>query len=291
MIVSASYRTDIPAFYERWFLRRLEVGEAVVRNPYSRTPYQVSLLPQDVDGFVFWTRNAAPFQAGLQAVSAMGRPFVVQYTVTGYPSLLEPGVPPLQHASAVIAGLANEYGRACTVWRYDPIVFSTLTPPDWHRRQFGMIAASLSDAVDEVTVSFAHYYKKSVRNLRRLTGSADFAWTDPPDDEKSAFIRSLAAIAEDYGLRLTICSQPHLEQSGIAGASCIDAHRLSAIAGRPITAKQKGNRAGCLCAESRDIGAYDSCAHGCVYCYAVRDHAVARTAVKDHSDQAPGLRL
>ncbi len=50
MIVSASYRTDIPAFYGEWFINRLHAGYCNVFNPYSRKPYAVDLRPEAVDG-------------------------------------------------------------------------------------------------------------------------------------------------------------------------------------------------------------------------------------------------
>jgi len=103
MIISASYRTDIPAFYGRWFQQRLLAQEAWVKNPYSSKPYRVSLAPSDVDGFVFWTRNLAPFAEALAAVEAMHRPYVVQYTITGYPAALEAGVPPWLVGAAVMS--------------------------------------------------------------------------------------------------------------------------------------------------------------------------------------------
>lgn len=289
MIVSASYRTDIPAFFAAWFLNRLAAGEAWVANPYGGRPYRVSLAPADVDGFVFWTRNLAPFAEGLAAVEGLGLPHIVQYTVTGYPQALEAGVPPAAHAIGQIRSLAGRRGPAAAVWRYDPILLTSLTPPAWHRENFARLAGGLAGAVNEVTVSFATIYRKTARNLTAAAGPHGFAWHDPPDDEKRALLAELAGIAADHGLRLTVCSQPALEQPGVEGAACIDGDRLSRVAGYAIRARQKGNRPGCLCAESRDIGAYDTCAHGCAYCYAVTNHDRARQAVRGHDPQAVQL--
>lgn len=289
MIVSASYRTDLPAFHAAWFLNRLRAGEAWVRNPYGGRPYRVSLAPADVDGFVFWTRNSAPFADGFGAVEAAAIPYTVQYTVTGYPSALETGVPPAAHAAAQIAAIAARRGPAATVWRYDPILFTSLTPPEWHRENFARLAGMLAPFTDEVTVSFASIYRKTARNLGLAARLNGFEWRDPEAEERRAFLAGLAEIADGHGLRLTVCSQPNLEQPGVAGAACIDAARLSRVADRPVTARQKGNRPGCLCAESRDIGAYDTCAHGCAYCYAVRDHARTQQAMKTFDPSADRL--
>ncbi len=282
MIVSASYRTDIPAFYGRWFLRRLAAGEAWVRNPYGGKPYRVSLLPADVDAFVFWTRNLVPFAEALAAVEQRWVPYVIQYTVTGYPAALETGVPPAEHAIQQIRAVAERRGRAATVWRYDPILFTDLTPPEWHRETFAHLAHRLALHVDEVTVSFCNIYRKTARNLGTIAQRQGFAWRDPDTHERRAFLAELAAIAAGEGLRLTVCSQPELEQPAVDAAACIDTARLSRLAGRPIAVRQKGNRPGCLCAEGRDIGAYDTCAHGCGYCYAVQYAGKAQQAVRAH---------
>ena len=85
MIISASYKTDIPAFYGRWFLNRLDAGYCLMVNPYGRQTHRIDLSPAAVDGFVFWTRNPGPFGQAFKAVAARGNPFMIQVTVTGYP--------------------------------------------------------------------------------------------------------------------------------------------------------------------------------------------------------------
>lgn len=280
MIVSASYRTDIPAFHAAWFRARLADGFCDVPNPYGSRPYRVDLSPGAVDGFVFWTRNPAPFRAALGDVAARAIPFVVQVTVTGYPRALDAHTPTAAAAIAETVRISGDYGPRSVVWRYDPVVISSLTPASWHERNFARLAAALDGAVDECTISFAHIYRKAERRLNAAARAHGFDWRDPPDDEKAAVVARLAEIAAGRGMALTVCSQPALVAGAAAAARCIDAARLSDVAGRDIAARKKGNRPGCLCAESRDIGRYDTCAHGCVYCYAVSDHTRATKAVQ-----------
>src|SRR3990172_3137833 len=109
MIISASYRTDIPAFYGAWFANRLTAGFCRVANPYGGAPYRVPLGGPELDGFVFWTRNAAPFAAALDAVAARRVPFVVHYTVTGYPRALEAATPPAARAVAAMHELRDRF--------------------------------------------------------------------------------------------------------------------------------------------------------------------------------------
>jgi hypothetical protein len=289
MIVSASYRTDIPAFYADWFRRRLAEGCCDVANPYGGPAYRVALAPPDCDGFVFWTRNIAPFEAALGEVAAHGLPFVLQYTITGYPRALETSVSDAERSVGLVRRLADAYGPRAVVWRYDPVLLTSLTPPAWHRETFARLAAALAGAVDEVVLSFAQIYAKTKANLDRAARRHGFTWEDPDDAVKRSILSGLAALAAGHGMRATLCSQPDLLGPGLAPARCIDAGRLSDVAGRPIAARTKGNRPGCLCAESRDIGAYDTCPHGCAYCYAVRRPDLAKRNYRGHDPNAPML--
>jgi hypothetical protein len=278
MIVSASYRTDIPAFHAQWFARHYQAGHVSVPNPYGGKAYRVALSGPAVDGFVFWTRNIGPFRPVLEDLA---EPFMVQFTITGYPRLLDARTPSPETAIAQVRELAKQYGDRSVVWRYDPILITDVTPPGWHLQTFSRLAAGLKGAVDEVVCSFAQLYRKTERNLAKQLG--DTRWRDPAHDEKAAILSELNAIAVDHGMVMTLCTQPDLPSP--PSARCIDAQRLSDVAGTAIIARTKGNRPGCLCAESRDIGTYDSCGHGCAYCYAVADHAKARQRLKQTSTE------
>ncbi len=285
MIVSASYRTDIPAFYTPWFRRRLAAGFCRVANPYGGAPYEVSLRPGEAAGFVLWTRNLKPLLPHLPEVAARA-PFFVQFTLTNYPRALEAAVIDSEAALAQIRQLRRRWGLRAVVWRYDPVVISSLTTPDWHLANFARLALMLEGQVDEVVISFAAIYRKTRRNLDAAGRRHGFSWHDPEEEEKRMLAARLVALAGEHRMRLTLCSQPHYRSAGAEEARCIDAARLSDIAGRAILAPEKGNRPGCRCARSRDIGAYDTCPHGCTYCYAVadRDRALQRLRAHDPED-------
>jgi len=288
VIVSASYRTDIPAFYARWFLARLAAGYARVANPYGGGSYEVSLRPGEVDGFVFWTRNMRPLMAELDRVREIA-PFTVQFTATGYPRSLESSVIAPDEAIAQLAELRRRFGGRVAVWRYDPIVVTGELDADAHAANFAALAKALAGTVDEVVLSFAHPYRKTSRNLDRAAQRHGFAWRDPPADEKRALLARLAAIAAERGMAPSLCTQRNLLVPGLGEARCIDTRRLSDVADAPVGARESGNRPGCRCALSRDIGAYDTCPHGCVYCYAVADRDRALARFRAHDPQAESL--
>ena len=293
MIVSASYRTDIPAFYAGWFLRRLRAGFCRVVNPYGGGDYEVSLRPGAVDGFVLWSRNLRPLLPDLDAVRRIA-PFVVQFTVTGYPRVLETSVINVSDAVDQLREVRRRFGKRAAVWRYDPIVFTDGLDAAAHMAGFAALARALKGTVDEVVLSVMHPYKKTRRNLDRAVSRSGIAWRDPPAEEKRALLQRLAAIAHEEGMAPNLCSQPELLQLesdiGLGEASCIDAARLGDVAQRPVAAPTSGNRPGCRCALSRDIGAYDTCPHGCVYCYAVADRARAVANFRRHDPESATLR-
>ena len=292
MIISASYKTDIPAFYGEWFINRLRAGWCKMVNPYGRQVYTVNLRREPdaggragVEGIVFWTKNAGPFVKHLAEVRERGYPFVVQHTINGYPRELEARVADYPRIVAAAREVATTYGSRAVVWRYDPILFTSLTPIAWHVEQFGRLAEQLGGATEEVVISFAQVYEKTRRNLDAAAVEG-FDWsmheaTAYPDDladgRARGLVRQLAQIAQDHGMRLTVCAQERFLIPGLVEeAHCIDATWFGGEYAR------HGNRKECACSASRDIGEYDTCPHGCVYCYAVRNRSLALARYRRH---------
>ncbi len=283
MIISASYKTDIPAFYGEWFRNRLGSGYCKMVNPYNRDQHTViSLQREDVDGFIFWTKNLGPFIETLHEVHNRTFPFVVQYTINGYPRELESRVVDVERAVETFQTVSSVYGKQSVVWRYDTIVLSTITPADFHRSNFSNLVAKLSGYTNEVVVSFMQLYQKTQVNLDESARANGFSWHDPPPRAKRALLEELVEIASEHRIRLSVCTQPELMVPGAVEARCVDAERLTRVAGRPFRTRLKGMRIGCGCYESKDIGDYDTCPHGCVYCYAVRSRTVALQRHRDH---------
>ena len=201
MIISASYKTDIPAFYGEWFLNRLNAGYCKAINPYGRQIYNVSLKRENVDGFVFWTKNLIPFIDKLEIIQQRGYPFIIQYTIHGYPRALEFSVVDAERSTLYAKRVAENYGPRVLIWRYDPIIFTSVTPTDFHLQNFEKLAQKLEGSVDEVVVSFAQIYKKTLDNLNVASRNFGFTWEDPVDDTKYALAQNWRKLP-----RITICS-------------------------------------------------------------------------------------
>ncbi|MBI3474010.1 MAG: DUF1848 family protein, partial [Candidatus Solibacter usitatus] len=220
----------------------------------------------------------------------------VQYSINGYPRTLEFSVVDAAKSIEHMKALSGEYGPRVPVWRYDTVVFSSETGREFHLRNFERIARRLEGSTDEVVVSFAQIYRKTRRNMKWAAREFGFTWEDPADETKLSLAGELAQCARSHGMTLSVCSQRQYLGPGIEDARCVDARRLSDVAGRAIPAALKGNRPDCGCYESRDIGEYDTCPHGCVYCYAVNNRALAQERHQRHDPAgeflwAPGRRL
>jgi hypothetical protein len=296
MIVSASIRTDIPAFFGEWFSRRLAAGWCLVPNPVTGQPMRVDLVPPRCDGLVFWTKDVRPFLPALAEVAALGLPFTLQHTVTGYPRAYEPAVPLPADVLPALREVVARHGPHALAWRYDPIVLSTATPDEWHLANFAQLAAMLEGLTDQCTVSFVHPYPQTCEGLSEAGMQHRFDMRVPDTFQKRRLLGRLAEIARAHGMRTATCAQPDLAIEGVEAARCVDVERLSRMAGRLVNAPVGGNRRGCGCARSADIGEYGTCRHGCVYCYARRGKPGAHDPAGESltplagTVQAPGHR-
>ncbi len=286
MIVSASRRTDLPAFYSDWFFRRVKAGFALVRNPFrSSQVSRVSLLPQDVDCVVFWTKNPAPMLSRLDELERAGLPFYFQFTLTPYGKDLERNLPPKRELIGTFRKLSREIGPDRVVWRYDPVVCSPELTPEWHLRQFRSLCSALEGCTRECVFSFLDFYAKTKRN------TAGLGLRPAPAAVMEHVVAGFAETAARYGLTLkTCCEAADFERFGIRRGACVDAEKVERITGRPLRArKDRGQRPGCRCAASADIGAYDTCRNGCVYCYATDPARAARNGAGAGGPDSPFL--
>ncbi|HBF33203.1 TPA: DNA repair photolyase, partial [Candidatus Sumerlaeota bacterium] len=180
VLISASRRTDIPAFFTPWFQECLRSGFCETQNPFSKKTYHVSLKQEDVLGWIFWSRNYAPFFETLRTLHAQGQRFLCHLTITGYPRALEWHTPPTAQAIETARQIATAFGPDVLQWRYDPILLTSLTPPEWHLRNFEMLATALEGSVRRCIFSFPTLYRKTTRNLAQAESENNFrVWSIP----------------------------------------------------------------------------------------------------------------
>ena len=285
MIISASRRTDIPAFFSEWFCNRLREGFVCVRNPMRREQVsRISLSPDVVDCIVFWTKNPLPLLERLDVLD--GYPFYIHVTLTGYGHDIEPRMPGKPNVLLPgIVRLADAIGPDRIIWRYDPILLTAKYTPAYHLRAFERIATVLEGYVRNVVISFVDIYAKNRRNMAAL-GVRDLS-----DRELHEFATELSRIAHTHGMSIGTCAEDiDLAACGIEHSACIDRARIEHLAGGTLTAKKdKGQRPACRCLESIDIGTYNTCPHGCTYCYANYSPQAVKTAFAQYDPSSPLL--
>ena len=292
MIISASRRTDIPAFYGEWMARRLRAGECTVVNPFNpRQVSRVSLATGDVDAIVFWTKNPKPFFPYLDELNSLGYRYYFLFTLNDYPPDLEPFVPPLQERVETFRELGRLLGPGRVVWRYDPIVLTERLTADDHRRAFERIASQLRGCCRLVIVSFLDLYRKTQRRLAAIEGAIGRLVADPfAHPETGPLVRFLADTAAQCGMEIQSCAEHAvLAALGIRPGKCIDGELIRREFGCVIRGgKDPGQRDVCLCDRARDIGAVNTCLHGCAYCYSTASNELAgrRHAAHDPCGEA-----
>jgi len=285
MIVSASRRTDIPACYADWLFHRLDAGFACVRNPMN--PRQVSRIPIDpetVEGMVFWTKDPRPMLARLDILEPY--PYYFQFTLNAYGRDVETNLPAKNDVLIpAFQRLSGKIGAHRVIWRYDPILLGGRYTIEHHIRYFEAIAKRLEGYAERCIISFLDLYRNTEKNLSHLPQSPI------TEETMHAMAKPLSEIANAHGLSLSTCAEAiDLAKYGIGHSRCIDGELLSRIAGREISAKKDPNqRKECGCMASIDIGAYDTCTNGCLYCYANHSPGALKRNLALHDPASPLL--
>ena len=197
-IISASRRTDIPAFYMPWLMNHLRTGCVSYPNPFSGQIYTVSLQPDDVHSIVFWSKNYGRFLPHLDEIAGQGYRFYFHYTITGAPHRLEPHVPDWQQSVRVFRQLAERTSPRHIQWRFDPILLTHELGTEFYINRFRELARALAGATRRCYFSFAIFYDKVGRQLQR----ARIRFRDPLLEEKQALVHAMADIADEYGITL-----------------------------------------------------------------------------------------
>lgn len=279
MILSASRRTDIPAYYGEWLINRLKAGYALVRNPMNHAQISnVPLTPDVVDCIVFWTKDAHNFMPYLPILDKMGYPYYFQFTLTPYGADMEQNLRPKRAIVETFIQLSKTIGKERVIWRFDPIVWNNTLTLDYQKEQFSRLCTQLAPYTEEVVFSFVDSYKKIKSPLVRPV----------PDEEILALGKYIGETATAHGLTArTCCENVDLSAYGVQQGACIEQRQIEKVCGCKVAVPpDKNQRKGCRCVQSIDIGAYNTCPNGCVYCYASYSAASAAKNYMEHDPES-----
>lgn len=295
-IISASRRTDIPAFYADWFMSRVRDGYFYRVNPFnSKQVTGISLAAEDVDTIVFWTKNPKPMLIHLNELNERGLRYYFQFTLNPYNKNFEPNVPSVTERIESFRELAGRIGSEKVVWRYDPIILSSATPVSYHLEAAQEIAEKLYGSTNRIVFSFYDFYGKGQGRLSNSLKGTGIVLEDITASEKEMELmqvaKGLKIIANNNHLQIYTCSEVvKLSDIGIEHGACIDGNLIHKLFGNTHKfAKDKNQRGACGCVESADMGIYNTCLFKCTYCYANFNEGSIESNRKLHNPNSPSL--
>ncbi len=282
MILNIGNRTDIPGFYSDWFYKRIQEGYVFVRNPYN--PFNVTKYlfdPEIIDGMIFCTKNPFPMLERISLLSIYDTFWFV--TITPYEKDVEPYVPTKAKVIHSFQLLSEQVGRERISWRYDPIFITSKYSIDYHIEQFGQMANELSKYTRQCVISFLDLYEKTKRNFKGV-GSVT-------NHEQEQLVYAFSTIGKKYGLQIHLCCEnKSLVRENVDADGCMSKHVLEkAWEFQLEVPKKKMARKECPCLMTADIGAYNTCGHGCLYCYANDNRERVMRNMKMHDKDSPLL--
>lgn len=283
MILNTGSRTDIPAYYSRWFYNRIREGYVCTRSPYN--PGQVlryRLDPEVVDILCFCTKNPQPMLPRLSELDRFRQFWFV--TLTPYGKDIEPNVPDKHAVLQSIRHLSEIVGSSAVGWRYDPIFITERYSVEYHLHAFEEIATTLKGCVSSCVISFIDLYEKTSRNFPEVRAV--------PESQQYYLAERFARIGTENDIVIrSCCENPTLAQYGVDVSGCMTREVLEAATGccLEVPRSKKSPRAQCNCLLGADIGMYNTCPHGCIYCYANYDRRTVEQNFRQHDPDSPFL--
>ena len=282
MIINTGCRTDIPAFYSKWFMNRIKEGYVYVRNPYYMTQVtKLSLSPDVVDCLVFGTKNPEPMIKYLEELNKYKQLWYI--TITPYGKDIEPNVPEKKKVIESFKKISESIGINSVNWRYDPIFIGMGFNVEKHINCFEKMAKDLKGYTKNCTISFLDLYEKVKRNAPKIK--------PPTREEQIELAKAFYKIGKDNGIIIhSCCEKTFLADYGMDCKGCMTKEIVEASIGERLSApKIKNVREDCNCLLGNDIGVYNSCNHLCIYCYANADRETVKKNIRMHNPNSPFL--
>ena len=282
MILNTGLRTDIPGFFSEWFYNRIDEGFVYVRNPYAKNQiYSYRLDPELIDCIIFCTKNPKPMFENLEKIDKFNQYWHI--TITPYEKEIEPNVPPMNDVLESFKYLSKKLGKENVTLRYDPIFINEKYTLEKHIESFEYIINSLSCYTTEAIISFIDLYEKTKRNFPQAR--------EVTKDERLKLGKEFAQIGKKNNITIKTCVEgSELDKFGIDSSGCMTKEVIERAINKNLNVpKQKARNGECYCLLNNDIGEYNTCDHGCLYCYANSNKRLVKRNLKLHDPKSPIL--
>ena len=282
MILNTGLRTDIPGFFSEWFYNRIEDGFVYVRNPYAKNQiYSYRLDPELIDCIIFCTKNPKPMFENLEKIDKFNQYWHI--TITPYEKEIEPNVPPINDVLESFKYLSKKLEKENVTLRYDPIFINEKYTLEKHIESFEYIINSLSGYTTEAIISFIDLYEKTKRNFPQAR--------EVTKDERLKIGKEFARIGNENNIRIKTCVEgTELDKFSIDSSGCMTKEVIERAINKNLNIpKQKARNGECYCLLNNDIGEYNTCGHGCLYCYANSNKRLVKRNLKLHDPKSPIL--
>ena len=282
MILNTGLRTDIPGFFSEWFYNRIDDGFVYVRNPYAKNQiYSYRLDPELIDCIIFCTKNPKPMFENLEKIDKFNQYWHI--TITPYEKEIEPNIPPMNDVLESFKYLSKKLGKENVTLRYDPIFINEKYTLEKHIESFEYIINSLSDYTTEAIISFIDLYEKTKRNFPKAK--------EVTKDERLKLGKEFAQIGKKNNITIKTCVEgSELDKFGIDSSGCMTKEVIERAINKNLNVpKQKARNGECYCLLNNDIGEYNTCDHGCLYCYANSNKRLVKRNLKLHDPKSPIL--
>ena len=281
MIINTGSRTDIPAFFHKWLLNRIDEGFVCSRNPYNRDIYRYPLDSKIIDCLCFCTKNPKPMLKNIEKMDEFNQFWFI--TINPYEKDIEVNVPHFKSVIKSFKKLSDYLGVNKVSWRYDPIFINDKYDLDYHIDKFEKIASQLSTYTNDCTISFIDLYQKVLKNFPEAC--------EVTTEERLVIGEEFSKIAERHAIKMKTCVEGTLlDRFGFDSSGCMTQQVIEKAIGNNLKIpKGKYRIRECNCIFGRDIGAYNTCLHGCKYCYANSNMKLVKRNQKLHNPDSPLL--
>ncbi|MDS0524304.1 DUF1848 domain-containing protein [Clostridium sp. SHJSY1] len=282
MIINTGCRTDIPAYFSEWFFNRIKEGYVYTRNPYYKNQVmKYKLTPDVVDCLSFCTKNPGPILPRIHELDGFRQFWFV--TITPYGKEIEPNVPDKEKVIEDFKKLSKSIGSQKIGWRYDPIFITDKYTLKSHIEHFEKISSNLAGYTHDCVISFIDLYEKTKLNFPGVKAVTR--------EERFTIAKEFVHIGKKYDIQIKTCVEgQELSKYGVDCSGCMTKSVIEKALGVSLKLHQKkSTRGGCNCLLGNDIGVYNTCGHGCLYCYANYNQKTVIDNMKLHNPKSPFL--